>query len=180
MKRVITMALVATVLSMGALAQEDTTSSSSSGSSAGAGGVVITSGDNLISVGFDVSQFNDFTPGVSGVWDHGVSFAQSFTFGAKVHVEFNDGLYLSPAFRAGWHPFAMPALAGKVRIAPVFDPYVAIAVGPRMYFGDNGDLFSNGGFYFDGTAGVNWMFAERLGLWGEIGRGFVVGITFKL
>ena len=173
----IMLAMIATAL----FAQDDNESSSSSSMKGSAGDVVITSGDDLISVGFDVDNWNDFAPGVSAVWDHGVGFASSFTLGAKLHVEFNNnGMYLSPAFRGAYHPFAMPVLAGKVKIAPVFDPYISAAVGPRMYFGDNGDIFSNGAVYFDWAAGVNWMFAENIGLWGELGRGFTVGITFKL
>ena len=100
-----------------------------------ASGNVVTSGDNLISVGLNLDNMfdGDLTPGVSVAWDHGVSFAKSFTFGAQASVAFySNGVELSPAFRGGYHPFAMPVLQGKVKIAPKFDPYVTSTVGTSL------------------------------------------------
>jgi hypothetical protein len=144
-------------------------------------GNVVTSGDNLISVGFNLDNLLDgeITPGAVVAWDHGVSFAKSFTFGAQAGVGFNsNGVSISPSFRAGYHPFAMPVLQGKVRIAPVFDPYVTMGLGTSLWIGDGTDLFN--GIYYRGAIGCHWMFAEKIGLWGEIGTDFVAGITFKL
>jgi len=150
------------------------------GNKGSAGDVVVTSGDNLLSVGFDVNNFSDFTPGVQVAWDHGVSFASSFTFGAQTGIYFWDGFVsMTPAFRAGWHPFAMPALSGKVKVAPVLDPYITMSLGTDLWFGHgSGDVFN--GIYWDAALGINWMFADKVGLWGEIGRGFILGVTFKL
>lgn len=144
----------------------------------GRSGNVITSGDDLLSVGFNLDDWSDIMPGVSVAWDHGVGFAESFTFGAQVFTNFHsDGVYLNPLFRAGYHPFAMPSLQGKVNIAPVFDPYVVVAVGPSIWLGD-GDTFDS--VKFTSAVGCNWMFKPNFGLWGEIGNYFVAGITFKL
>ncbi len=141
---------------------------------------VVTSGDNLISVGLNIDNmfYEDISPGISVAWDHGVSFAESFTFGAQADLNFYDGgAWFSPSFRAGFHPFAMPALQGKVKIAPKFDPYVTIGTGTSMSFGD-GDF--NVDFFWRSAAGCYWMFNPKIGLWGEIGTDFIAGITFKL
>lgn len=142
------------------------------------GGNVITSGDNLISVGANLDDWSNIIPGVSVAWDHGVGFAKSFTFGAQANANFDGGLYLQPLFRAGYHPFAMPVLQGKIRIAPVFDPYVVVAVGPSLWFGDGGDVFD--GVKVKSAVGCHWMFSKALGLWGEVGSHFTAGVTFKL
>ena len=143
------------------------------------GGNVVTSGDNLLSVGFNLDDFSGFTPGIVVAWDHGVSFAKSFTFGAQAFTSFySSGVSLSPSFRAGYHPFAMPVLQGKVRIAPVFDPYVTMGLGLDMWIGDGG--FDMSGPDFRGALGCYWMFSDKVGLWGEIGNYFVAGVTFDL
>ncbi len=141
---------------------------------------VVTSGDNLLSVGFHIDGMfdGDIIPGVAVAWDHGVSFAQSFTFGAQTSIGiYEGGMWLTPAFRAGYHPFAMPALDGKVAIAPVFDPYLMMGIGSSIWLGDG-----NNGFDLDFRAalGCHWMFSEKVGLWGEFGNYFVLGATFKL
>ncbi len=145
----------------------------------GSGDNVITSGDNLLSVGFNISDFDDAVPGIVVAWDHGVSFAESFTFGADIYAAFySSGVTLGPSFRAGYHPFAMPVLEGKVKISRVFNPYVTMGIGTWIWLGDEFDM----GFdRINGGIGCHWIFAERVGLWGEIGSNyFVLGVGFSL
>ena len=142
-------------------------------------GNIVTSGDNLLSVGLDVDDFSDITPGIVVSWDHGVSFAKSFTFGAQIFTSFySEGVTISPSFRSGFHPFAMPTLQGKVKISSVFDPYVTMGLGTSIWLGEGG--FDMNIIDLRSAVGCNWMFSEKVGLWGEIGNYFVIGATFKL
>ena len=158
---------------------------------ASSGGLAFNSGDNAIGVGIN---FNYGYIGGSVAWDYSMKASPMFSLGAEFSATFSSyySSYtyynLSPQFRFGFHPFAIPSLAGKVAAANVLDPYAVLHIGPTIYGSSYEYTFggitynSNGvGFYDWGIAlGVRWMMKPSFGLWGEVDwNRFIVGVAFK-
>ena len=100
---------------------------------------------------------------------------------------------VASAFRAGFHPFGMPVLRGKVKVANQLDPYVGFRVGADVAVLDTkGELDNNTSnydasntdvdFIFTPTIGVRWYpNGSKVGLWGEIDlTNFLIAVTFNL
>lgn len=136
-------------------------------------------GDNVIAVGLNLDYNSTFAPGVGVLWDHG-TFNNMFSMGARVDFSFfGRGMALLPSFRFGFHPFGIPALSGKVKVANVLDPYVVAYAGPRIYTGKwNGRNNTSFGGGLD--VGIRWMIKPGFGLIAEGDwNNTLIGVAFR-
>ncbi len=188
-KLTILLASIATL----AMAADETTSGSE---------LCFQQGTNTIGVGMNLPYGNGV--GFAAAWDHG-AINNMFSFGAELNVSFYHEdieywgggkqewgyTYIAPEFRFGFHPFGIPALAGKVAVADKLDPYVVVHTGPSIgiwKWDSNTDIpgmdSDNSGtdwdYNFGIATGVRWMFKPNFGLWGEVDwNRFIAGVAFK-
>jgi len=93
----------------------------------------------------------------------------------------------SPAFRAMFHPFGIPALKGKVNVAKVLDPYAGIKFGFSVINYDKDDPWRQNEYsrdvdfpVFAPVAGLRWYFKNKVSLWTEFAMyDFSLGFSFK-
>ena len=149
-------------------------------------------GTSTINAGFN-TYFGTYSgnarPGVLIAFDQG-AFDNMFSMGGEfglytdrktlnlgsVQID-SSYTHISPLFRFGFHPFGIPPLAGKVKVAKVLDPYVVggagftVTVKKYEYRYMNGTIYNDkeniGDFAWTVKSGVRWFFNERANLWGE-------------
>jgi len=95
---------------------------------------------------------------------------------------------IAPNFRIAFHPFGIPALKGKVKIAKVFDPYGGSKLGLSVITYDKNDPLHQGDYRTEPDfpvftwffAGVRWYFKEKAALWSEFSPYDIsIGFSFK-
>jgi len=167
-----------------------------------AAGLCFKEGDNHIGAGLNLA-FGRGT-GLAVAYDRG-AINNMFSFGGELNVSFDSYdnsmygtkydwhyTYFSPQFRFAFHPFGLPGLKGDVAVSDKIDPYVLAHTGPRFGFwsSEYNDLTNtnqtiqtdghDNDFAFGIAAGIRWMFADNIGLWGEVDWDrFIVGANFK-
>lgn len=128
-----------------------------------------------ISTAFDVGAINDM-----------ISFGGDFTFYTDSWNTFgnnwrNNGIAIF--FRAGFHPFGIPALAGKIKVADKMDPYVLLKPGVDIVFYDDNFTTVNdadANFRFLAAMGIRYYFTDNFGVWSEFDwDNLIGGVTFK-
>jgi hypothetical protein len=157
-------------------------------------GLMFKQGINVINAGLNLNfnTFDGVRPGILLVYDRG-AINNMFSLGGELgfYTDKNKGVdkgvpykenyaYVSPLFRFGFHPFGIPALDGKVKAAPIIDPYLVAAGGLTFTFWDHEDLGSEPvdkaktNLAWAIKPGIRWFFNSRINFWVE---GWWEGLT---
>lgn len=148
--------------------------------------LVFKQGTNVINAGLNIANWDGV--GVVAAWDHG-AFNNMFSLGADLGFYHSSDKWsggktsynnLSPNFRFAFHPFGIPALDSKVKVADKLDPYAVVKAGLTMQwssikYNDNRDndtdfdVSSDFSDFFNLNLGIRWYFNGRANLWAELG-----------
>ena len=198
------MILIALLLTSFIFAQDDTTKTTSSSSATTASGA-LAFGKGTKALGIGINMYTghwtwNAALGITASFDVGaindmISFGGDFTFWTDTWDYYygytgdarNNGMAFM--FRGGFHPFGIPALQGKIKIANKMDPYVVIKMGADIVFWDDnyyttvpGYSYDNtdGAFRFLASMGIRYYFTESFGVWAELDwDNFIGGVSFK-
>lgn len=154
-------------------------------------------GDHTVGVGMNI-PYGGFGLGV--VWDMG-AINDMFSLGAELtfSVDKQDFLLsheqkwvrIAPQARFGFHPFAIPALEGKIDVASKLDPYAVFHAGVDIWnYSHDYDVVdgstvkpnddSGADFKWGIAVGARYFFTEKFAAWGEVDWDrMLLGATLK-